>query len=264
LGQVLVLTSAASATHKEIVRLSPQDLKDGSQLTLISPANWRPLLDKVAASLTQTHEDFKRLFGAIPVMNTSVHLMDQESFFRSTGAPRWTVALYFHEQIMIPLAPLVTTDFENIIRSIRHEYTHAVIHALSAGKCPGWLDEGLAEWAEGQANPNQERTLMSWLRVNPPVKLKLLQGGFTELEPEMAAAAYAQSLFAAERMIEVFGFRSIRTFFDTMRAGSKPDAAFKDAFKMSENSFEAQLGRDLSKFDKMPHHNFVGALFGKT
>jgi hypothetical protein len=171
--------------------------------------------------------------------------MDEESFYLSTGAPRWTNAMYFKNQILIPMAVEGETDYDNLVRSIKHEYTHAVIHALSDGKCPGWLDEGLAQWAEGDENPALRPALTTWLKRNEVVSLKLLQGGFTKLETRMVAAAYAQSLYAAEYMIEGFGFEKIKTYFEDLRSGSDKADAFQGSFGMSEVSFERRLGSHL-------------------
>jgi hypothetical protein len=137
------------------------------------------------------------------------------------------------------------TDYDNLVRSIKHEYTHAVIHALSDGKCPGWLDEGLAQWAEGDENPALKPALSTWLRRNEVVSLKLLQGGFTKLETRMVAAAYAQSLYAAEYVINGFGFEKIKTYFEDLRSGTSKEDAFSGSFGISESSFERRLSGHL-------------------
>ncbi len=231
----------------ERFRLAPIALKGGSHLTLISPESWAPLAYKVSASIIRTHQDFEQKFGDIPPLMTSVHLMDEESFFRVSGAPRWTQALYLRGQIMISLYSLEQVDLDDLFRSVGHEYSHAVVHTLSGGNCPGWLDEGLAQRAEGQVNAALKPALKGWLRQHSPINLSLLAGGFTALDSEMVAPAYAQALFATNRIIDTYGFKALRVFFDGLRKGQDQSSAFKQAFQISSKEFEQQLGEDLHR-----------------
>ena len=70
--------------------------------------------------------------------------MNQEDFFNITNVPRWTNAIYFKKHIIFPI------DDENqkfdivFLKSLRHEYMHALIYNLSNGKCASWFDEGIA------------------------------------------------------------------------------------------------------------------------
>ncbi|MCB0336538.1 MAG: hypothetical protein KDD62_09530, partial [Bdellovibrionales bacterium] len=181
----------------------------------------------------------------IPSFKSSIRLMDEESFYQTTGAPRWTNAMFYRGQIMIPISTSTPENFSELFRSVKHEYTHAVIHSLSAGKCPGWIDEGLAQWAEEKANPALKPALYRWLKKNDPVPLKLLQGGFTRLSHDMVPAAYAQSLFASNTIVETYGFEKLKEYFRYLRSDYGKEAAFKRAFGVSEHDFEELLSDEL-------------------
>ncbi|RMG43095.1 MAG: hypothetical protein D6719_04475 [Candidatus Dadabacteria bacterium] len=227
---------------------APIRLDGGTRLTLISPAKMAAVARRVKRTLEKTHAFFTSTFGPIPALKNSVRLMDEETFFLATGAPRWTNAMYYRGQILIPLSQQDYRSLDNVERSLRHEYTHAVINALSNGRCPGWLDEGLAQWAEGSENPALQPALYNWLRDHPPVPLKLLQGGFTRLDPRMVPAAYAQSLFAARTIINTYGLKHIRRYFDRLRNGEPKDVAFKKNFSLTESDFEKRLALSLAKW----------------
>jgi len=243
--------SASGGTAAAGLQSIPLALSGGSTLTFVSPEQWAPLSKELSVSLDSTHSYFVRLFGEIPELDVSIHLMEEEDFYRSTGVPRWTNALFYRNKITIPLSENANIDKANLARSIRHEYTHAVIHALSDGRAPGWLDEGLSQWAEGAENTALKPALMRWLNTNDPIPLAILQGGFTRLSSRMVPASYAQSLFGANTMINTYGFRKIRTYFDALKDGRSKDAAFIHAFGVSEREFEDRLGQSLKNW----HHD---------
>lgn len=230
----------------EAVRSTELKLSGGSTLRMSTPDRWFQESAKIVAVLEQTHQEMTDRFGAIPPFASAVRLIEEEQFFISTGAPRWTNALFYRSEIMIPLKLNERVDIENLARSVRHEYTHAIIHALSNGQCPGWIDEGLAEWAEGSENTALRPALLEYLQSNPPVPFELLQGGFTRLNTDMVAAAYAQALLATTALIETFGFRKLRAFFDQLRGGRPHGAAFESAFGVSEAVFEGRFTKRLS------------------
>jgi len=230
------------------LHFTPIELNGGTKLTLISPEKWHVVTGFLSKTLSETHQKYGRLFGELRPVTTAIRLMDEETFFQTTGAPRWTNAMFFRGQIIIPLTNDQPIDFDNLSRSIKHEYTHAVINALTAGRSPGWLDEGIAQWAEGTENPALKPALRAWLKRNEPVSLGLLQGGFTKLEPEMVPASYAESLYATYAIINTYGFQSIRRYFDELRSGNSKTMAFEEGFGITEERFEERLGLSLKKW----------------
>lgn len=234
------------------LRFTPLNLSDGSKLTIISPTKWSDVTKQILKTLNDTHEEFTKLFNQIPPFSTSVRLMEESTFFDLTGAPAWTNAMFFRGQIIIPLSSSKAIDLENLTRSVKHEYTHAIMSSLSGGKLPGWLDEGIAQWFEGTESPSLRDALRVWLKQNDPVPLSLLQGGFTKLTPEMVPAAYAQSLLATKALADKFGFAAVGRFFILLREGVEKEAAFRTAFEISSATFEKELGKALKEWALTP------------
>ncbi len=234
--------------HEQHVDITPVNLADGSKLTVISPTQWSSISSDLLQELRVSHREHSARLGKIPAINTSIRLMDEGSFFEYTGAPSWTNALFFRGQILIPLSVTQPIDLDNVRRSVKHEYTHAIIFSLSGGKAPGWFDEGLAQWSEGEENPALRAALKRYLQEERPVPLRLLQGGFTKLDEKMVPAAYAQSLLATKALIEVYGFDLVAAYLSMMRAGTPPDIAFETAFRTSSSRFEEKLSASLMKW----------------
>ena len=174
-----------------------------------------------------------------------VKLLTPEVFAIATGAPEWTNALYYHDTIIIPVRSADQGNQEDFIRSVRHEFSHAIINAFSNGNCPGWLDEGLAQYMEGNTLDVIRLTLTRWISKNPTIPFHMLQSGFTKLDKKYVAPAYAQSLWAAKLLIERRGYLPIRYFMTLLK--NKENDAFHTAFGITESEFETQLACVLSK-----------------
>lgn len=237
------------------LRFTPIDLSNGSRLTLISPSEWSETSKKLIKTVYDTHEEFTQLFYEVPAFSTSVRLMDEDEFFSLTGAPSWTNALFFRGQIIIPLSLKTPIDLDNLNRSVRHEYTHAILSALSGGHLPGWLDEGLAQIFEGSESPGLRDALRAWLTTHDTVPLSLLQGGFTKLDQEMVPAAYAQSLLATRVLLERSSYKALGNYFLMLREGVDREAAFATAFPFTMEEFEVQLRKALKRWASHPEYH---------
>jgi hypothetical protein len=227
------------------VRFTPIYVEDGINITLIAPSEWSDVAEDVSAEIRATHRQLIALFGSVPAFRSSVRLLNESQFYDLTGAPTWTNAMFFRGEIIIPLAYGEPIDLENLQRSVKHEYSHAVFSSLSGGAIPGWLDEGLAQWLEGDENPALRRTLKSFLRSSEPVPMRLLQGGFTKLPHRMVPAAYAQSLLAVQALLKAYGIESIGRYLTLLKRKVSTSAAFQAAFRISEEEFELRLGEAL-------------------
>lgn len=160
--------------------------------------------------------------------------------------------MFFRGEIIIPLSTKGPIDLDNLHRSVKHEYSHAVLSALSGGFIPGWLDEGLAQWLEGEENPALRSSLRSYLLKAAPVPLSLLQGGFTKLSPRMVPAAYAQSLIAVQALLKAYGIDPISKYLQMLREQVSKEEAFTTTFGISERDFEARLDETLRSWAGTP------------
>lgn len=260
LAALIIPVFAHSDSHEIRARLSQPDSNAaissvrvggrGNLLTVVSSQKFSGLGTHVSKVLEGTHSRFEKILGEIPPIRTSVHLLEESTFFTVTGAPKWTNALFVGGKILIPVENDFETKQEDLARSVTHEYVHAIIHSATAGRCPGWLDEGLAQWAEGTAPPQLQMALKDYLDSEPPVPLDLLQGGFTKLKLEMVAPAYAESLFAVSSLLQTYGFSPLREYFERLRDGEPGAEAFEKSFLITESEFEEDLRDALSRWHK--------------
>jgi hypothetical protein len=122
---------------------------------------------------------------ALGVIEVFVHATTGD-FTGATGKPAWVAAVTRGRRI--ELQPLATLGKRGLlVPTLRHEYAHAVIDALSRSRAPRWLSEGLAAHVAGEGRMLTRHT--------PDAKLSL-----EDLEKRLAAPATAaemRSLYAA-------------------------------------------------------------------
>jgi stage II sporulation protein D len=104
------------------------------------------------------------------------------AFVAATGQPAWVAAATRGSRVELqPLAALMRRG--TLTETLRHEYAHAVIDALSRGRAPLWLAEGLAAHFAGEG---------ALLAAHAPAKKIPVE----ELERRLAARARPEEMRA--------------------------------------------------------------------
>jgi len=205
--------------------------------------------------LEDTFKEYSELFEKAPKRKITLRFLSPNEFKQHTGAPAWTSAMYFNDEISIPLNPVKGINLTDLARAIRHEYTHAVISELSNGNCPAWLDEGIAQVLEGKVNPLLGPALRKWIASNDAMPLGWLQNGFTLLDENIVPAAYAQSLFATRKIIKETGYSSITDYLARVSKGEPSSSAFKNAFKINQKDFLIDLTYEIKQWARYGDYN---------
>src|SRR5262249_3163255 len=106
----------------------------------------RSTVNVVLDAMEEAYDIVGAKFDYYPEGRAPVVLYTQQDFHTITRTPDWAGGV-FDGRIKIPVRGLTRSD-PNLPRTARHEYAHSVVGRLSAGRCPVWLNEGLAVWAE--------------------------------------------------------------------------------------------------------------------
>lgn len=161
-------------------------------------------------------------------------LYTRETFRDVTRSPAWAGAIY-DGRIKIPAGGLVdkTSELEKVIF---HEYTHAVVHRISRGKAPTWLNEGLAQYEEGKSSSAHAEEISEALSSG--MRLRLLEGSFMGYNANAAHTAYLLSLSATEYIIREFGVSAVKRILENLGSGMSMDEALKAAVYMSYDELD--------------------------
>ncbi|MGA8073963.1 MAG: hypothetical protein WB995_10830, partial [Candidatus Acidiferrales bacterium] len=156
-----------------------------------------------------------------PPESIGVILYTQQTFRDITRAPSWAGALN-DGRIRVPVQGLDSVTDE-LSRVLEHELTHSFVRQMTLGRCPTWLNEGLAQWEEGRRSTASAQTLVAAFDRGSFVPLQRLEGSWTQFPAPVAAVAYAWSLAAVECVMARSGPMTINRLLKNLSTASSAE-----------------------------------------
>jgi len=187
--------------------------------------------------LEEAYRDIGRTFSYYPDQTILAVLYADQQFHDVTRSPAWTKAL-FDGKIHLPIGG--SLENEALLKKvIYHEYTHALVHQLSRGKTPTWLNEGLALYFEEGGKTDQTPP------ISPLLPLERLHGSFMGYDEPTARRAYAESRSATAYLIDRYGFFRIKLLLEGL-AGNLPfPEIFEQIFFLSYTDFQMEWQKKI-------------------
>jgi tetratricopeptide (TPR) repeat protein len=203
------------------------------------------LRGQLLATLESAYDDLAHQLGVTP-RNIAVVLYTDQSFFDVTQAPTWTGAVN-DGKLRIPIRGLDSVTPE-LVRVLKHELAHSFVNQLSAGRCPQWLNEGIAQAVEPKMISGGSR-LAELYRTQREIPLNALEAGFMRFSPLEAVVAYEESLAAAQYIIDTYGMSDLQRVLERLGQGSSTEAALRAVIHSDYGQLEEEVGKYLeSKF----------------
>jgi Flp pilus assembly protein TadD len=204
----------------------------------------RHAVRQVLRTLEEAHDIVTSKFDYVPPEPTEVVLYTQEDFHDVTQTPHWAGAAY-DGRIKIPVRGL-DDETSDLPRILRHEFAHSIIAQLAGGRCPVWLNEGLAMWAEddedGERDVIEERRLAN----QELFTLAELRDSFINLPRQRVPVAYAESYLAVRALIDRYGARKIPDLLGALKRSGDVSSAFSEVYPGDLAGFEQRLLHQLS------------------
>ncbi len=167
-----------------------------------------------------------------------VILYTQQTFRDITRAPRWAGALN-DGRIRVPVQGLDSVT-DDLSRVLRHELTHSFVRQMTLGRCPTWLNEGLAQWEEGRRSTASAQVLLAAFDHGSVIPLKRLEGSWTQFPAPVAALAYAWSLAAVESVIARSELMTINRLLTDLSTASSTEEALREALQIGYADLDRQ------------------------
>ena len=206
------------------------------------------LRSQLVATLEAEYDDLVRELGIAPRNSISVVLYTEQGFFDVTQAPSWSGAV-FDGKLRIPINGLTSVTPE-LARVLKHELTHSFISQLAAGRCPQWLNEGMAQALEPKQVAHGQ-LLAELFRTQREIPLNALEGSFMQFSSVQATVAYEESLAAVQYISDTYGMSDLQRILERLGQGSSTEAALRATIHSDYGQLEAEVGKYLlSRYGK--------------
>jgi tetratricopeptide (TPR) repeat protein len=189
--------------------------------------------------LSTLEEHFRTLQTALdftPVEPIGVVLYTKQEFRDITLAPSWAGGLN-DGRIRVPVEGLNSVTPE-LSRVLKHELTHSFVYQMSLGRCPTWLNEGLAQWMEGKRSGENAKGLVMAYERKQYIPLERLSGPWNSFPAPVAGYAYAWGLAAVEFIMSRSGAWGISRLFANFNSASSFEAAMGAALQTNYEDLE--------------------------
>jgi tetratricopeptide (TPR) repeat protein len=177
---------------------------------------------------------------SIPVV-----LYTEQEFFDVTQAPGWTNAIN-DGKLRIPVSGLTEMTPE-LARVLKHELAHSFINQLSAGRCPQWLHEGIAQLLEPRSAAPFGRRLGQLMSQHQALPFNMLEGSFIRFTTPEARLAYDESLATAEYVRDTYGMDDLVRILRRIAEGSSTEAALRATIHTDYAGLENEVGGFLQE-----------------
>jgi tetratricopeptide (TPR) repeat protein len=197
---------------------------------------------QILQALESDYDDLASDLGTPPRDSILVTLYTEQAFFDVTHAPTWSGAIN-DGKLRIPINGLTSVTPE-LAHVLKHELAHSFINQLSAGRCPPWLHEGIAQFLEPKSLGGEGRQLTVIFKSQQNIPLNALEGSFMNFSGGQAALAYAESLAAVSYINDSYGMSDIQRILQRLSQGNSTEAALRATI----HSDYGQLESDLAKY----------------
>lgn len=203
----------------------------------------------LASDVTHTLEDqflsLRSQLGYSPPEPIAVILYTQEAFRDVTRSPGWAGALN-DGKIRVPVQGVDSVS-DQLARILRHELTHSFLFQKTSGRCPTWLQEGVAQWMEGRRTNGDAAALVAVIQQGQGKQLRYYDGSWMHLSPDQARYAYAWSLAVVEMIEAEFGPDGINKLLEAERTEPTRQDALREGLRMNVSEMDDTTVQYLKK-----------------
>jgi len=201
------------------------------------------LREQILLVLERHFDDLVSTMGLLPRDPIVVVLYTNQTYFDVTLAPTWTAALN-DGKLRIPIEGL-TSVTPDLSRVLKHELAHSFIRQATNGRCPVWLNEGLAQLVEPQSAVKYRTPLTNLFQNGKQTSLQSMEGSFIGLDSSHAAIAYIESLAYVEYIRDSYGMNRIADVMRYLSEGQSPEESLKSAIHDDYAQLEEEFARHL-------------------
>lgn len=200
-------------------------------------------LSRLKALLREAHRKIGQPFQHFLTHRLTVLLYSAEDFERVKRLSHPVAGLY-DGKIRLPLAP-GPSGGQELTRILWHEYTHAVVHDLAKGRCPLWLNEGIAKAQEDRVQPVEvELARAAFTQRRLPSWDSLWAGRY---EADTLALYYQVSYLVVAYLVQRWSWLQLKQLLVRLGEGASIQQALARTYLQDPAALEAQWRRWLEQ-----------------
>jgi tetratricopeptide (TPR) repeat protein len=180
------------------------------------------LVEETRATLEDARLEVAAVLPRRNVGPISVVVYPPEEFRLLTDGCDWTGGL-FDGKIRIPFPESGRAD-ERFRALVRHEYVHALLYEWTEGRCPAWLNEGLAQALAGEWDAERNRRVPA---RSVFFRLSELEDSFLRLPADRVEAAYAEAYLVARYLLDEYTTRHLHALLERIGSGEETEKALR-------------------------------------
>jgi tetratricopeptide (TPR) repeat protein len=183
------------------------------------------LAEAVLKTLESEFDEISASLNYVPPEPIGVILYTNQTFMDITRAPSWSGALN-DGRIRVPVEGLTVMTPE-LSRVLKHELTHSFVGQKTGGRCPVWLQEGIAQYMEGKRSRVNAGALSAQFEKHMEISLLSYESSWLTLPKDAASNAYAWSLAVVEMIMTENGVGDMERILERISAGSSTEDAIR-------------------------------------
>jgi len=218
-----------------------QDFREGqtSHFVLKYSGSAQPELASEILRILEIHFDqISAMLNYSPPEPIGVILYTGQQFEDITRAPSWVGAIN-DGRIRVPVQGLTSVN-DQLSRVLRHELTHSFLQQKTRGRCPAWLQEGIAQWVEGRRSAASAAGLLATYDQHASIPLSSLEISWMQLSNTGAAFAYSWSLAAVETILANGNMATLVQLVDAVTSTGSTEAAIREVLHESYADLDKQ------------------------
>jgi Tfp pilus assembly protein PilF len=210
----------------------------------VDPAGIQSAADEMLTVLEDAYGQVAHELGLRPTSTISVVVYEEEDFRAVTGLHDWARGVY-DGRIRVPYGVL-QLGAASMRQVCYHEYTHAAIYEASRGRCPVWLNEGLAQLMSGEWDPDDAAFLSGAMTSSELVPLAGLETSFVEeSDPIVVRVMYGEAYVAARYLVERYGRFAMGQALAALGDGRPMSRVLDEVFSTGYDELDVQMRRRI-------------------
>lgn len=198
---------------------------------------------RVLKMLQDAYSSIGRDFHFFPREKVHVLIYDSDDFGKKIGDEHEYIGALYDGKMRLPTIE-VSRKKQKVVSLKRfkayvwHEYTHTIVHALSGGRAPRWLNEGLAEYEENKVEAEDMAAFRKLVRADQCLSLATIQKWqFSMTNSSQTHLHYVQAFSMVDYLVRRYRMQRIKQLLQKLQEGVPFESAFQATFHVSLNTF---------------------------